>query len=64
MQGILVIDDDGAIYTAAQIVLEREGYEVVCAADGAEGIRLFDRSLPQLIITDIIMPKQGRDRNN
>jgi DNA-binding response OmpR family regulator len=60
MQRILVIDDDDGIRAIVQLFLERKGYEVVCAADGEEGIRIFERASPQLIITDIIMPnKEG-----
>jgi len=40
--------------------LSEKEYEVVCAADGEEGFRIFERASPQLIITDLIMPnKEG-----
>jgi DNA-binding response OmpR family regulator len=60
MQRILIIDDDHAIRASLQLVLEREGYEVVCAVDGGAGIRMFERASPQMVITDLIMPnKEG-----
>jgi CheY-like chemotaxis protein len=60
MQRILVIDDDRAVRLTTQIILEDAGYEVICAVDGEEGVRMFDRVSPQLVITDIIMPnKEG-----
>ena len=61
MSRILVIDDDDAVRHTIQVVLERAGYEVVCVADGEQGVRAFERSAPlQLVITDIIMPnKEG-----
>src|SRR5712692_8197387 len=60
MPRILVIDDDHAVRLTIQVILERAGYEVVCAADGEQGVRAFERAPPQLVITDIIMPnKEG-----
>ena len=44
------------------MILEDEGYEVICAVDGEEGLRMFESASPQLVITDIIMPnKEGRE---
>jgi DNA-binding response OmpR family regulator len=60
MQLILVIDDDRAVRFTTQMILEDEGYEVICAVDGEQGLRAFERASPQLVITDIIMPnKEG-----
>jgi DNA-binding response OmpR family regulator len=60
MARILIIDDDHAVRLTIQVILEHEGHEVICAADGSQGLSMFDRSSPQLIITDIIMPnKEG-----
>ncbi len=60
MARILVIDDDHAVRLTLQLILERAGHEVICAADGDLGLRAVASAVPQLIITDIIMPnKQG-----
>jgi DNA-binding response OmpR family regulator len=60
MQLILVIDDDQAVRLTTQMILESEGYEVICAVDGEQGLRVFERASPHLVITDIIMPnKEG-----
>ncbi len=60
MARILVIDDDHAVQLTLEVILERAGHEVICAADGDLGLRAFASAAPQLIITDIIMPnKQG-----
>jgi DNA-binding response OmpR family regulator len=60
MARILVIDDDHAIRLTLQVILVRDGHEVICASDGEEGIRAVASGAPQLIITDIIMPnKEG-----
>jgi DNA-binding response OmpR family regulator len=62
MQRILVIDDDRAVRLTTQFILEDDGYEVICAVDGEEGLRMFESASPQLVITDIIMPnKEGRE---
>jgi DNA-binding response OmpR family regulator len=60
MARILVIDDDHAVRLTMEVILEHEGYEVVFANDGEQGIRMFDRARPDLVISDIIMPnKEG-----
>jgi DNA-binding response OmpR family regulator len=60
MARILVIDDDEQIRTTLRRVLELEGHEVLVAADGKEGVKLFREQGADLIITDIVMPdKEG-----
>lgn len=54
---ILVIDDEKNIREGLQIALEDEGYEVITAADGAEGLRKARRDDADLIITDLRMPE-------
>ncbi len=58
MKRILVIDDDVQVRQMLRQMLEREGYEVVDAPDGEEGIRLYRDEPADLIITDIIMPEK------
>jgi two-component system, chemotaxis family, chemotaxis protein CheY len=55
---ILVIDDDPAVRLTIVAILAGLPYQVICAADGEEGIRLFRSLRPDLVITDILMPKQ------
>ena len=60
MTHVMVIDDDEQIRKLLREMLEREGYEVVTASNGAEGIRLHGERSADLIITDILMPvKEG-----
>jgi DNA-binding response OmpR family regulator len=54
---ILVIDDDADIRDAMHVVLEQVGYQVLVAADGQEGLELARSSKPDLIITDVSMPR-------
>jgi two-component system alkaline phosphatase synthesis response regulator PhoP len=54
---ILVADDEPDILEFVRYNLEREGYEVYCAKDGREAIRLARQYLPELILLDIMMPE-------
>ncbi|MDA0747084.1 MAG: response regulator [bacterium] len=56
MARILVIDDDYEIRLALRKLLELSGYEVIEAANGHDGARLYSRNPVDLIITDIFMP--------
>ena len=55
---ILVIDDETNICDLLRLYLEKEGYEVKCANDGAEGLKQFKFSDPDLVLLDIMMPKK------
>lgn len=57
MPKILVVDDEKAIVEILQFNLEREGFEVVTAGDGEEGIERFRSERPDLVLLDIMMPK-------
>lgn len=57
MSSILIIDDELSVAEALKRVLERAGFEVTIATAGSEGVSAFERSAPDLVITDIIMPK-------
>ncbi|MGD1002727.1 MAG: response regulator [Candidatus Brocadiia bacterium] len=59
---ILIIDDDDALTGALVRLLQAEGYQVRCAADGEEGIRLAEQEPPDLVLLDFMMPlKNGFD---
>jgi len=58
MTRILVIDDEEQIRQLLRIMLEKDGYGVIDAADGEDGLQLFRRERPDLVITDLIMPKK------
>ncbi len=55
-QTILIIDDEKDIRTALSGILEDEGYQVLNAESGAEGIECACQELPDLILLDIWMP--------
>jgi CheY-like chemotaxis protein len=56
---ILVVDDDAGIRQTVQIALSNTGYEVLQARDGEEATRLWHEAAPDLVITDIHMPKKS-----
>ncbi|HIP96824.1 MAG TPA: response regulator, partial [Anaerolineae bacterium] len=54
---ILVIDDDPDVTEATTIILEAQGYEVITAHDGIEGLQKIKEEVPDLIILDLLMPR-------
>jgi len=54
---ILVVDDDPDILEAVALILESQGYQVVTARDGIEGLANLKAEQPDLMILDLMMPK-------
>ncbi|OFW59969.1 MAG: hypothetical protein A2W01_08650 [Candidatus Solincola sediminis] len=54
---ILVVDDDPDITDVLDSLLESEGYDVVIAHDGEEGLDKIKEENPDLVILDLLMPK-------
>jgi two-component system, OmpR family, KDP operon response regulator KdpE len=54
---ILVIDDDPSIRQSLTRELALAGYEAVSAADGVEGKAIFEERRPDLVVTDLAMPR-------
>jgi DNA-binding response OmpR family regulator len=60
MAGILLIDDDARLRRLLGRILKGAGHTVHEATNGREGIELFGRTHPALVITDLVMPdKEG-----
>jgi len=57
-QKILVVDDEADILELLKYNLAKEGYEVKTALDGIKGVDIAKTFIPDLIILDIMMPKQ------
>jgi signal transduction histidine kinase/CheY-like chemotaxis protein len=53
---VLVIDDDFSVRDIARRVLEREGFEVMLAESGPDGLALARSSRPDVIVLDVLMP--------
>ena len=56
---VLVIDDSPTILKVVQLVLTKEGYNVVTASDGDEGIEVAKETGPQIILLDFVMPRMN-----
>lgn len=56
---ILIIDDEKMMREVLRDTLEGAGYRVLEADDGVQGVELFCRHCPDLVITDILMPNKG-----
>ncbi len=54
---ILIVDDEKNIRDIIIYKLKKEGYQILQAADGEEGVRLAMEEEPDLILLDIMMPK-------
>jgi CheY-like chemotaxis protein len=53
------VDDEPSIRETAKPVLESVGYEVVTANDGLDGLHALSKSLPDVIISDLHMPRMS-----
>ena len=56
---VLVVDDDPDIRLFSVTVLEEHGYTPLEAADGVEGLKMIKEEKPDLVILDIMMPRQS-----
>lgn len=56
---IVLIEDDREIQTTLRSVLESAGYRVFSASNGADGQKLIQTEDPDLVITDMMMPRMG-----
>ncbi len=54
---ILVVEDEAFLLDLYETRLEQEGYEVIKANNGAEGLSLAQLELPKVILLDILMPQ-------
>lgn len=55
---VLVIDDDEAVRSSLEMLLEAYGYEVVLARDGRQGLLAFRANTPEVVLVDLMMPVQ------
>lgn len=55
---ILVVDDEKPIADILQFNLKKEGYDVYCAYDGNEALKMVEEIMPDLILLDIMLPQR------
>ncbi len=56
---ILVVEDERSLVEVLTCNLEREGFEVLAAHDGQEGLRQAQLKLPDLVVLDLMLPLKG-----
>jgi two-component system response regulator RegX3 len=57
MTRVLVVEDEESFREGLQYMLSREGFDVVLASDGAQGIVEFDKTAPDLVLLDWMLPE-------
>jgi CheY-like chemotaxis protein len=53
---VLIVDDELAIAEALALILADEGYSVVCASNGRQGLERIAQAQPDAVILDFVMP--------
>jgi len=56
---VLIVDDEPNIVAALEYLLQRKGYEIRIAADGEEALRQVRSFAPDLVLLDVMMPRQS-----
>jgi DNA-binding response OmpR family regulator len=56
---ILLVDDDYEIVESMRVALEANGYQILIARDGNQGLAMAEREDPDLVILDMMMPKRS-----
>jgi DNA-binding response OmpR family regulator len=56
---VLLVDDDAEIIESLRLALESNGFQVLVARDGNQGLALTERENPDLVILDMMMPKRS-----
>ena len=56
---ILLIEDEELMIELLEKKLSREGYQVFIAKDGVEGLEKAKKEAPDIILTDVVMPRMG-----
>lgn len=59
MPKVLIIEDERSLVEVLSYNLEREGFEVLAAFDGQDGLRQAQLRLPDLVVLDLMLPQKG-----
>jgi len=54
---ICIVEDEPALLEMYRIKFTAEGYEVVTASNGEDGLKLIKKSQPDLVLLDLVMPR-------
>ena len=58
-QKVLIVDDDPDVRLINRTVIEENGYTALVAEDGEEALQIIRKETPDLVLLDILMPKQS-----
>ena len=58
MSTVLVVDDDPMVRKLIRRTLEKEGFTILEAADGKQCMEIYRKTLPEVVLVDIIMPEK------
>jgi DNA-binding response OmpR family regulator len=56
---VLIVEDEPNIVLSLEILLRRAGYEIASAGDGEAALELIRRTLPDVVLLDIMLPKRN-----
>ena len=59
MQNILIVEDEPHVIRVMKLALEENGYDISVAHDGEQALKSLEKDLPDLLITDINMPRMN-----
>jgi DNA-binding response OmpR family regulator len=59
---VLLVEDDESVRQLVRVTLDLNGYEVVEAKDGLEGLLMLDMHRPDAVVLDLMMPDVGGER--
>ena len=62
MKKILVVEDNAVVAGVYRAKLQAEGFQVEVAADGQAGLEMIERTRPDLVLLDLILPKMTDER--
>lgn len=57
MPHVLLVDDEAPLRESLTYALQKEGYQVTTAADGASALKLFHKQVPDIILLDLMLPE-------
>lgn len=55
---ILIVDDEEEVRLLLKDFLEKNGFDVIMAADGQQALKMAEEYIPDLVITDLLLPKE------
>lgn len=59
MPHVLLVDDEAPLRNSLSYALQKEGYGVTTASDGATALKLFHKQVPDVILLDLMLPEIG-----